>query len=127
MYQILDLVWKMVHAFHLANNCCVYNMNNPIQYESVGHLAAPFKINAATRGEMFQNGDLFLRNLVISAPYTAPSAIFNLASTNFIVFLGKTDFKWQCFKIEEQRLGQCGAKNVERFTILRFILAQGPC
>ena len=74
MYQILDLVWKMVHAFHLANNCCVYNMNNPIQYEPVGHLVASFTTNAATRGE---NGDLFLWNLVISAPYTASSAIFN--------------------------------------------------
>ena len=58
---------------------------------------------------------------------TIPSAIFNLASTNFIVFLGKNEFKWQFFKIGEQRLGQCGAKNVERFTILRVILAQGPC
>ena len=88
MYQILDLIWKMVHAFHLANNCCVYNMNNPIKYEPVGHLAAPFKINAATRGEMFQNGDLFLRNLVISAPYTVdnPHAIFNQASTSFLPF-----------------------------------------
>ena len=114
---------EMVQAFHLANNDCVYNMNNPIQNEPVGHLAASFTTNAATRGE---NGDLFLWNLVISAPYT-PSAIFNLASTNFIVFLGKNEFKWQFFKIGEQRLGQCGAKNVERFTILRVILAQGPC
>ena len=70
---------EMVQAFHLANNHRVYNMNNPIQYEPVGHLAASFTTNAATRGE---NGDLFLRNLAISAPYFAdnPSAIFNLAS-----------------------------------------------
>ena len=83
MHQFLDLVWKMVHEFHLANNCCVYNMNNPIKYEPVGHLAAPFKINAATRGEMFQNGDLLLWNFVISAPYTADNlrAIFDPALT----------------------------------------------
>ena len=68
MYQILVLLWKMVHAFDLANNYCVRNMNNPIQYEPVGHLAASFAANAATRGE---NGDLFLWNLVISAPYYA--------------------------------------------------------
>ena len=83
MYQILVLHWKMVHAFHLAYNYRVYNMNNPIQYEPVGHLAASFAANAATRGE---NGDLFLWNLVISAPYTVdnPRAIFNPASTNLI-------------------------------------------
>ena len=88
MYQILVLHWKMVHAFHLANNYRVYNMNNPIQYEPVGHLADPFTTNAATRGERFQNGDLFLWNLVISAPYTVdnPHAIFNPASTNLIAF-----------------------------------------
>ena len=79
---------EMVHAFQLVYNYRVYNMNNPIQYEPVGHLAASFTTNAATRGE---NGDLFLWNLGISAPYSAdnPHAIFNLASTNFIVFLGK--------------------------------------
>ena len=48
---------EMVHAFRLAYNLRVYNMNNPIQYEPVGHLAASFTTNAATRGE---NGDLFL-------------------------------------------------------------------
>ena len=45
--QILVLVWKMVHAFLLANNHRVYNMNNPIRYEPIGHLAAPFTTNAA--------------------------------------------------------------------------------
>ena len=68
MYKILVLVWKMVHAFHLGYNCCVSSINNPIQYEPAGHLVASFKTNAATRGETFQNGDLFLWNLVISAP-----------------------------------------------------------
>ena len=76
---------EMVQAFHLANNYRVYNMNNPIQYEPIGHLAASFAANAATRGE---NGDLFLWNLVISAPYSAdnPHAISNPPSTNVIVF-----------------------------------------
>ena len=76
---------EMVHAFHSAYNYCVYNMNNPIQCEPVGHLAASFTTNAATRGE---NGDLFLWNLVISAPYTVdnPRAIFNPAPSNFIAF-----------------------------------------
>ena len=89
--QILVLVWKMVHAFLLANNHRVYNMNNPIRYEPVGHLAAPFTTNAATRGKTFQNGDLFLWNLISSAPYTAenPRAIFNPSSTNFIAFIGQ--------------------------------------
>ena len=85
MYKIQVLLWKMVHAFHLGYNCCVSNMNNPIQYEPVGHLAASFTTNAATRGE---NGDLFLLNLGISAPYSAdnPHAISNPPSTNVIVF-----------------------------------------
>ena len=85
MYQVLVLIWKKVHAFCLAYNYPVYNMNNPIQCQSVGHLAAPFTTNAATRGE---NGDLFLWNLVISAPYSAdnPHAISNPPSTNVIVF-----------------------------------------
>ena len=76
---------EMAHEFHLANNYHVYNMNNPIQYEPVGHLAASFTTNAATRGE---NGDLFLWNLVISAPYSAdnPHAISNPPSTNVVVF-----------------------------------------
>ena len=80
---------EMAHEFHLANNYHVYNMNNPIQYEPVGHLAASFTTNAATRGE---NGDLFLWNLGISAPYSAdnPHAIFNLASANVIVFFWPT-------------------------------------
>ena len=75
---------KMVHTYHLAKNYGVYNMNNPVQYEPVGHLAAPFTTNAATRGETFQNGDLFLWNLISSAPYTAD--IFNPSSTNSITF-----------------------------------------
>ena len=79
---------EMVHAFHLAKDYRVYNMNNPSQYEPVGHLATSFTTNAATRGETFQNGDLFLWNFVISAPYTAdnPRAIFNPALTNCIAF-----------------------------------------
>ena len=83
MYKILVLVWKMVHAFHLGYNCCVSSMNNPSQYEPAGHLAASLKTNAATRGEMFQNGDLLLWNFVISAPYTADNlrAIFDPALT----------------------------------------------
>ena len=78
----------MIHTFQLANNYRVYNKNNPVQYEPVGHLAAPFTTNAATRGETFQNGDLFLWNLISSAPYTAdnPCGILNPASTNFIAF-----------------------------------------
>ena len=77
---------EMVHAFQLVYNYRVYNMNNPIKYHSVGHLVAPFTINAATWGERFQNGDLSLWNLVVSAPYTAdnPRAIFIPASTSFI-------------------------------------------
>ena len=86
--QIQVLAWKMVHTFHLAKNYRVNNMNNPVQYEPVGHLAAPFTTNAATRGETFQNGDLFLWNIISSAPYTAdnPCAIFNPSSTNSIAF-----------------------------------------
>ena len=119
----------MVHAFHLAKDYRVYNMNNPSQYEPVGHLATSFTTNAATRGETFQNGDLFLWNFVISAPYTAdnPRAIFNPPQIIVLPFVGQNKFKLHCFKILEQRLGQCGAKNVERFTILRVILAQGSC
>ena len=83
---------EMVHAFRLAYNLRVYNMNNPIQYEPVGHLAASFTTNAATRGE---NGDLFLWNLGISAPYSAdnPHAISNPPSTNVIVFFGQNEFR----------------------------------
>ena len=87
MYKILVLVWKMVHAFHLGYNCCVSNMNNPIQYGPAGHLAASFKTNAATRGEASQNGDLLLRNLVISAPYTTNNPC--AASSSFIGFFGQ--------------------------------------
>ena len=92
MYKIQVLLWKMLHAFHLGYNCCVSNMNNPIQYEPAGHLAASFKTNAATRGETFQNGGLFLWNLAISAPYTANCAIFNPALTCFIAFFGQNEF-----------------------------------
>jgi hypothetical protein len=30
-------------------------------------------------------------------------------------------------EILKNQMGKCGLKNVERFTILRVILAQGPC
>ena len=92
MYKIQVLLWKMVHAFHLGYNCCVSSINNPIQYEPAGHLVTSFKTNAATPGETFQNGDLFLWNLVISAPYTANCAIFNPALTCFIAFFGQNEF-----------------------------------
>ena len=52
----------MLHVFNLANTYPVYNMNNHIKYEPIGHLAATFTTNAATRGE---NGDLFLSSSVL--------------------------------------------------------------
>ena len=45
----------------------------------------------------------------------------------FSFFLVKYKSKLEFFLYRKEILGRCGAKNVERFTILRVILAQGPC
>ena len=61
----------MLHVFNLANTYPVYNMNNHIKYEPIGHLAATFTTNAATRGE---NGDLFLSASAPPIMLTIPMA-----------------------------------------------------
>ena len=86
---------EMVQAFHLANNDCVYNMNNPIQNEPVGHLAASFTTNAATRGE---NGDLFLSASAPPIMLTIPMASLILPELIHCLF-DPNEFKLKYFKI----------------------------
>ena len=117
MYKIHVLLWKMVHAFHLGYNCCVSNMNNPIQYEPAGHLAASFETDAATRGETFQNGDLLLWNLAIRAPYTATSSIH--PQPVLLPFLAEMNSNSNVLIFEKKCLGNTGQKvwNASRFCV----------
>ena len=51
-----SFVLNKAHNSNFAYDNLVKSRNNPIGYKSAGHLVAPFRGNASTRGETFKNG-----------------------------------------------------------------------